>query len=93
MVTANKVFRDFRAAYNFALKVIDDPDSLPSNPVLAVTFHKERASEEVIMPDDLLNWWRRVQAIGNPLRRDMHELGLLCGHRPGTPVTLRREWV
>ena len=92
-VTANKVFRDFRAAYNFALKVVDDPDALPSNPVLAVTFHKERASEKVILNDDLPDWWRRVQAITNPLRRDMHELGLLSGLRPGTLVTLRREWV
>jgi len=92
-VTANKVFRDFRAAYNFAMKVVDDPDALPANPVLAVTFHKERASEKVIMPDDLPDWWRRVQAITNPLRRDMHELGLLSGLRPGTLVTLRREWV
>ena len=31
--TANKAMRDFRAAYNFALKVVDDPDVLPGNPV------------------------------------------------------------
>lgn len=91
--TANKVMRDFRAAYNFALKVVDDPDALPCNPVAAVTFNKERASNRVIMPDDLADWWRRVQALPNPLRRDMHKLGLLSGLRPGKLVALRRDWV
>jgi integrase len=91
--TANKAIRDFRAAYNFALKVVDDPDALPGNPVQAVTFNKERASNRVLMPDDLADWWRRVQALPNPLRRDMHLLGLLSGLRPGTLVGIRREWV
>jgi integrase len=91
--TANKVMRDFRAAYNFALKVVDDPDALPGNPVAAVTFNKERASNRVIMPEDLADWWRRVKALPNPLRRDMHLLGLLSGLRPGTLVALRRDWV
>lgn len=91
--TANKAMRDFRAAYNFALKVVDDPDALPGNPIAAVTFNKERASNRVIMPDDLADWWARVQSLPNPLRRDMHKLGLLSGLRPGTLVALRREWV
>ncbi|SDW51762.1 tyrosine-type recombinase/integrase [Roseicitreum antarcticum] len=91
--TANKAMRDFRAAYNFALKVVDDPDALPGNPVQAVTFNKERASNRVLMPDDLADWWRRVQALPNPLRRDMHLLGLLSGLRPGTLVGIRRDWV
>ncbi len=92
-VSANKAMRDFRTAYNFALRVVDDPDALPSNPVAAVTFNKERASNRVIMPEDLPGWWARVQALPNPLRREMHLLGLLSGLRPGTLVSLRREWV
>ncbi len=87
--TANKAMRDFRAAYNFALKVVDDPDALPGNPIAAITFNKERASNRVIMPDDLADWWARVQSLPKPLRRGMHLLGL----RPGTLVALRREWV
>lgn len=90
---ANKTMRDFRAAYNFALKVVDAPDALPGNPVAAVTFNKERASNRVIMPDDLSDWWTKVEALPNPLRRDMHKLGLLSGLRPGTLVGLRREWL
>jgi len=91
--SANKTLRDFRAAYNFALKVVDDPDALPSNPVAAVTFNKERSTKRVIMPEDLPDWWAKVQALPNPLRRDMHLLGLLSGLRPGTLVGIRREWV
>lgn len=91
--SANQIFKDFRAAYNFAMKVVDDPDALPGNPIAAVTFNKERASNKVIMPDDLPEWWKRVQALPNPLRRDMHLLGLLSGLRPGTLVSLRREWL
>ncbi|MBS0002370.1 MAG: integrase family protein [Thioalkalivibrio sp.] len=91
--SANKTLRDFRAAYNFALKVVDDPDALPGNPVAAVTFNKERSSNRVIMPEDLADWWARVQALPNPLRRDMHKLGLLSGLRPGTLVGIRRDWV
>jgi integrase len=92
-VTANHVMRDFRAAYNLALRVVDNPDLLPDNPVKAVTFNKVRASNRVIMPDNLPDWWEKIQALPNPLRRAMHELGLLSGLRPGTLVSLRREWV
>lgn len=91
--SANMVFKDFRAAFNLAIKVADDPDAIGDNPVKAVTFNKERASNRVIMPDDLPHWWQRVQDIPNPIRRDMHVLGLLSGLRPGTLVSLRREWV
>lgn len=92
-VVANQALRDFRACYNFALKVSDDPDTLPPNPVIAVTFNKERSSNRVLMPDYLPEWWAKVQAIENPIRRDMHTLGLLSGLRPGTLVSLRREWI
>jgi integrase len=91
--TANMALKDFRTCYNFALKVCDDPDSLPPNPVSAVTFNKERASNRILMPDAMPEWWAKVQAIPNPLRRDMHILGMLSGLRPGTLVSLRREWV
>jgi integrase len=61
--------------------------------VKAVTFNKERASNRVIMPDDLPDWWEKIQALPNPLRRAMHELGISSGLRPSSLVSLRREWV
>jgi integrase len=92
-VTANHVMRDFRAAYNLALRIIDNPDLLPDNPVKAVTFNKERRKNAVIHPDDLPDWWAKIQGLTNPLRRTMHEFGLYSGLRPGTLVALRREWI
>ncbi len=92
-IVANQAMRDFRACYNFAMKVVDDPDALPGNPVAAVTFNKERPRGQVLMPAELPEWWAKVQALSNPIRRDMHVLGLLSGLRPGTLVSLRREWV
>ena len=92
-VTANHVMRDFRAAYNLALRVVDNPDLLPDNPVKAVTFNKERRKNAVIHPDDMPDWWEKIQAIPNPLRRTMHEFGLYSGLRPGTLVSLRRDWI
>ena len=92
-IVANQAMKDFRAAYNLALRVVDNPDLLPDNPIKAVTFNKERASGKVILPEDLPGWWEKIQALPNPLRRCMHELGILSGLRPGTLVSLRRAWV
>ncbi len=90
---ANHAMRSVRAAYNFALRVVDDPDALPDNPVRAVTFNRERRREAVIMPEDLPDWWARVQALKNLLRREMHALGILSGLRPGTLVSIERDWI
>lgn len=92
-VTANHMMRDFRAAYNLALRIIDNPDLLPDNPVKAVTFNRERRANNVIMPEDLPDWWARVQALPNPLRRTIHELGIYSGLRPGTLVGIERAWI
>ncbi|MDH4037165.1 MAG: tyrosine-type recombinase/integrase [Candidatus Krumholzibacteria bacterium] len=90
---ANSSLRLFKAGYNLAMRVVDDPDALPDNPVKAVTFNKVRSSNRVLMPEDLPEWWAKVQALPNPLRRVMHTLGLFSGLRPGTLVSLRREWL
>ena len=90
---ANSAFRVFKAAYNLALRVVDDPDGLPSNPVQAVTFNKVRSSNRVLLPDELPDWYTRGQELPNPLRRIMHTLGLFSGLRPGTLASIRREWL
>jgi len=90
---ANHALRLFQAAYNLALRVVDDADALPDNPVKAVTYNRVRSSNRVIMPDELPELWAKVQALPNPLRRAMHTLGLFSGLRPGTLVSLRREWL
>lgn len=90
---ANQTFKEFRAAFHFALRVVDNPDDLPPDPVGAITFNKERGSNRVILPDELPEWWKKIQALQNPLRRDMHTLGILSGLRPGNLVSLERDWV
>ncbi len=90
---ANSAMRVFKAAYNLALRVVDDVDLLPGNPVQAVTFNRVRSSNRVMMPDELPDWWRRIQELPNPLRRTMHTLGLFSGLRPGKLVSLQRDWL
>jgi integrase len=89
---ANMAMKDFRWAYNLALRVVDDPDALGDNPTNAITWNKERASNRVLMPEELPDWWCKVEAL-SPLRRAMHKLGILSGLRPGTLVSLRRDWI
>ena len=45
------------------------------------------------MPQDLPAWWARVQALENPLRREMQTLAILSGLRPGTLVGVERDWI
>ncbi|GHA85212.1 hypothetical protein GCM10009069_05420 [Algimonas arctica] len=89
---ANNAMCDFCAAYNFALKVVDDPDALPGNPVATVAFNKDRASNRVIMPEDLANLWtrgRHCQTFSGATCTS----SVLSGLRPGTLVALRQDWV
>ncbi|MEZ5935222.1 MAG: tyrosine-type recombinase/integrase [Alphaproteobacteria bacterium] len=87
---ANRAMRALRAAYNLALKV---DDHLPANPVVAVTFNREKRRNEAIAPDDLADWWQKVEALENPIRRDLHKFLLLTGMRRTAAVTARWEHV
>jgi hypothetical protein len=89
-VAANAAMRVFKSAYNLALRVVDNVDSLPGNPIFAVTFNRVRTSNRVLMPDELPDWWKRVQELPNPLRRTMHTLGFSAGF---APVRWRRSGV
>jgi len=91
--SANLVLKQLKWALNYAAKQCEDHETLPSNPVAAVTMHKERGSGRSLPLDDMQDWWAKVQGLPNPLRRQMHILGLLSGARPGTLVAIRREWI
>jgi integrase len=92
-VVANQTMRYFRAAYNVAEALSDDKEAFEYNPVQGVIFHKERASKRVILPQLIFDWWRQVEALPNPLRQEMHKLHILSGLRPGTVMTIKREWL
>jgi integrase len=87
---ANHAMRALRAVYNEAMRV--DPD-LPPNPVRAVTFNTERRRDTGMGPDDLPAWWAQLQALGNPIRRELHLMTLLTGSRPEALRTARWEHI
>lgn len=91
--TANHVMGELKSALNFAASMCEESESLPSNPVAAVTMHKIRAASRSLAFVDLPEWWGKVQKLPNPLRRVMHMLGLLSGLRPGTLVAIERRWI
>lgn len=93
-VAANKVLRDFRAAWNLAVKQSDYPERFPPKcPVASVTMNAEVAVRANAVITDLPGWWRRVGELGNPVRVRMFRLGLLSGLRPGNLCGIRREWI
>lgn len=91
--TANHVMKELKSALNFAATLCEDDEIMPGNPVAAVTMHKQRAANRSLAFDDLPEWWSKIQALSNPLRRAMHTLGILSGLRPGALVAIRREWI
>lgn len=91
-VVANDTLRNFRAAWNWARKT--QPHlKLGDNPVNSVTFNVQRPRTDSLTIPDLRAWETKVALIKNPIRRDMHRLGLFSGLRPGTLVVLQRGWV
>jgi len=89
---ANQALRYFRAAYNVADTLSDDNEAFEYNPVRGVIFHKDRLSNRVLAPEELFEWSKKLEAIRNPLRREMHLLSLLSGLRPGSAMSIQQDW-
>jgi hypothetical protein len=87
---ANKVLKALKTCIRFANKARSE--TVP-NPVEAVTFRTERSANRCIAPDDLPDWYARLQTIPNPLRRLMHETELTLGLRPSNTVGMMRKWI
>lgn len=83
---ANQVMRLLRAIHNHVAK---RDRALPPNPVNAVDFNKEHRRDGVVA--DLGAWWREVQAMPNPVRRDWHVFVLLTGMRKTAACVARVE--
>lgn len=87
---ANRALQHFRACWNTAARRLDD---LPACPVRSVTFNRVRRRREPIAWADLPAWRARVEAIGNPIRRDLQLFMLLTGLRSTDARTVRWEHV
>lgn len=88
--SANRVLAILRAAYNSARKRNRD---LPENPVFGVTFNKVKRRREPISLEKLPDWYEKVQAISNPIVRDLHLFILFTGLRRDDAKTVRWEHI
>jgi integrase len=92
-VVANKAMRLFSAAYNRLRDRADDPREFQDRITRAVEVNAESRREAVLLPEDLPGWFVAVGKIRNPLRREMHRLGLFSGLRPINLLALERAWI
>ncbi len=83
---ANGAMRAFRALYNKAFK-LDDTNSLPPSPTIAITWFKESRRREP--PADLGKYFRDVKAIQNPIRRCYRLALLFTGLRATDCATIK----
>ena len=87
---ANGCMRFARAVWNFAKNELETPGLPDRNPFRSSKlYHKERARETGMGAGDLANWWTEVQALSNPIRRDLHLFTLLSGLRRADVLTAR----
>jgi integrase len=89
-LTANQALRAFRAVYNRALR--EHPE-LPVNPVVNVDWNKENRRTSVIAAADLKDWYERVEALENEVRRDYLRFALFSGLRKENAAEPRWEHV
>lgn len=88
---ANGTMRSFRAIYNHARK---SARGLPAeNPVLAVDWNPEKRRDTGMGLADLPGWYKELDALDNPLRREFHLFLLLSGSRPDPIKRAKREHV
>jgi integrase len=85
---ANATMRALRAVWRRAGK---EHEGLSAPPTVNIDFYAEKPRTAVV--NDLAAWWRGVQKIENPIRRDLFIFLLFTGCRSGEAKTLRWEQV
>jgi integrase len=88
---ANGSMRSLRAVYNHARK--SNADLPPMNPVTAIDWNKERRRNTGMGMNDVGGWFKELDALPNPLRREFHLLTLLSGSRPTALKNIRIEHI
>jgi integrase len=89
---ANGTMRFARAVWNHAKDELETPGLPERNPFRSgKLFHKERARETGMGAADIPAWWTQLQALSNPIRRELHLFMLLSGLRRNDVLTARWE--
>ncbi|MEM7518866.1 MAG: tyrosine-type recombinase/integrase, partial [Planctomycetota bacterium] len=88
---ANRVLQQFRAIYNTAARRFEDLP--PTNPVIAVTFNRVRRRRQPIPWPALPAWRAEIDALRNPVRRDLQLVLLFTGLRSLDARTMRWEHI
>lgn len=84
---ANKVLKAFGAAFRTASRVYDHLPDVP--PTIAIRWNPSRRRREPIPWEKLPAWWRQVQSLRNPIRRDLQLTMFLTGLRSGDARNMR----
>ena len=88
--SANASMRAFRAFWNRAMK---EYEYLPVCPTINVDWFPEYRRQEPIPVAELPNWYKKVLALINPIRRDYLLLVLFSGLRRNDAATIRWEHI
>lgn len=89
---ANGTMRFARAVWNYAKDELETPGLPERNPFRSgKLFHKEKARNTGMGAAQLPTWWAQLQALANPIRRELHLFMLLTGLRRTDVLTAR--WV
>lgn len=86
---ANGTMRSLRAVYNHARKT--NRELPPENPVFGIDWNVEKRRDTGMGVEDLPRWWKELQGVGNPIRREFHLFSLLSGSRPDALKKARWE--
>ena len=85
---ANAAMRAFRAAYNRAIR---QHEELPPNPIINVDWFPEHSRDASIPAEQLAAWHKGIQALSNPIRRDLYLFILFTGLRRKDATEIRWE--
>ncbi len=93
---ANKSMDYLSAAWVHAKRKFDDQNRMPhesENPVQGAERHPVNKVQASIGANELPDWAAIVDALGNPVRRHMHWIGMLTGLRKTTLLSIEKSWV
>jgi integrase len=87
---ANGTMRFGRAVWNYAKDELETPGLPERNPFRSgKLFHKEKSRNTGMGIAELPAWWAQLQALANPIRRELHLFMLLTGLRRTDVLTAR----